>query len=77
METISQDIIRNVLFYFGDQRGWPAGSFVSHLLRAFQCADPENFFRLSRAFPDHAWAMRTVMNDEHGMETLAGMLTRE
>lgn len=74
MEKLGQDVIRHVLWYFGDYKnGWEPGSFARHLLGAFQCADPQNTLRLEVGFPDYAWAMRTAMRDEHGMGLLVAM----
>lgn len=76
METsIEPEVIRHVLGYFGDvENGWEAGSFTYNIMRAFQCADPPNFLKLSIGFPDYAWAMRTVMRDENGMALLRAMV---
>jgi hypothetical protein len=74
MEKLSQGVIRNVLWYFGDyENGWEPGHFTRLLLAAFQCADPQNTLRLEVGFPDYAWAMRTAMRDEDGMGLLVAM----
>jgi hypothetical protein len=74
MEKLSEECIRHVLGYFGDvDNGWEAGSFHYNIMRAFQCADPGNFLKLEVGFPDYAWAMRTVLRDEHGMDLLRAM----
>jgi hypothetical protein len=71
---MEKQVIRHVLWYFGDERGWEPGGFTQLILKAMQMADPENFLRLSVAFPQEAKAMRLVLGDHDGIHELADML---
>jgi hypothetical protein len=71
---MEKQVIRHVLWYFGDERGWEPGGFTQLILTAMQKADPENFLRLSVAFPQEAKAMRMVLGDIDGIRELADML---
>jgi hypothetical protein len=76
METtvLEKEVIRHVLWYFGDERGWEPGGFTRLILAAMQKADPGNFLRLSVAFPQEAKAMRIVLGSSDGINELAEML---
>lgn len=71
---MDQEVIRHVLWYFGDVRGWEPGGFTRQILAAMQKADPYNFLRLSVAFPQEAKAMRIVLGSSEGIQELAAML---
>lgn len=71
---MDEQVIRHVLYYFGDEKGWEPGGFTLLILRAMQKADPLNFLRLSVAFPEEAKAMRLVLGSTEGIKELADML---
>ncbi|HJW01591.1 MAG TPA: hypothetical protein VJ617_21065 [Arthrobacter sp.] len=71
---MNEDVIRNVLHYFGEPGGWPAGSFTSNIMRAYQGADPGNRARLRLGFPELAEAMDLVLGSMEGIDKLRDRL---
>jgi hypothetical protein len=59
-----------VLHWAGQQGGYPAGSFVGHLLDAFGSADPENFRLLTSAYPTLGAAMAIYKHWGNGVAVL-------
>jgi hypothetical protein len=66
-----------VLHWAGQDGGYPAGSFVSHLLEAFSCADPKNFYLLHRAFPNLGAAMVIYKHIPDGTAFLQRTVTEQ
>lgn len=58
-----------VLSYYGEG-GYAPGSFTQPLIRAMVAADPVNFYKLSREFPEIAAAIRTVAHEPGGVQRL-------
>lgn len=54
---MDQNVIREVLYFYGAPDGWQPGSFTEALIRAFALADAMNFAKLKSAFPDYGEAV--------------------
>lgn len=78
--TIPPDVAAHVLFHYGRDGGYQAGSFTTALLTAMATADPSNLDRLAAGFPEYVAAVTAIQYDPHGVERLqdiaAGRCTR-
>ncbi len=78
--TIPPDIAAHVLFHYGRDGGYQAGSFTTALLSAMGTADPSNLDRLAAGFPGYVAAVTAIQYDPNGIERLqdiaAGRCTR-
>lgn len=78
--TIPADVAAHVLFHYGRDGGYRAGSFTQQLLTTMALADPANLDRLAAGFPDYVAAITAIQYDPDGTERLrdlaAGRYTR-
>lgn len=78
--TIPPDVAAHVLFHYGRDGGYQAGSFTTALLSAMGTADPSNLDRLAAGFPEYVAAITAIQYDPAGVERLqdiaAGRCTR-
>jgi hypothetical protein len=78
--TIPPDVAAHVLFHYGREGGYQAGSFTTALLSAMGTADPSNLDRLTAGFPEYVAAVTAIQYDPNGVERLqdiaAGRCTR-
>lgn len=78
--TIPVDVAAHVLFHYGREGGYQAGSFTEQLLTAIGMADPGNTDRLGLGFPEYVAAVTAIQYDPNGVERLqdiaAGRCTR-
>lgn len=69
---MDQNVIREVLYFYGAPGGWQPGSFAEALIRALTLADSVNFAKLKSAFPDYGEAVAIAKSV--GIEALASQL---
>lgn len=78
--TIPADVAAHVLFHYGREGGYQAGSFTTALLTAMGTADPSNLDKLALGFPGYVAAVTAIHYDPNGIERLqdiaAGRCTR-
>ncbi|MFF4536600.1 hypothetical protein [Streptomyces aureus] len=78
--SIPPDVAAHVLFHYGREGGYQAGSFTTSLLTAMGTADPSNLDRLALGFPEYVAAVTAIQYDPDGVEQLqdiaAGRCTR-
>lgn len=78
--TITPDVAAHVLFHYGRDGGYQAGSFTTNLLNAMGTADPGNLDRLATGFPEYVAAVTAIQYDPNGVQRLqdiaAGRCTR-
>jgi hypothetical protein len=78
--TIPADVAAHVLFHYGREGGYQAGSFTEQLLTTISMADPANTTRLGLGFPDYVAAVTAIQYDPNGVARLqdlaAGRCTR-
>ncbi|MEY9995816.1 hypothetical protein ABIE67_007848 [Streptomyces sp. V4I8] len=68
--TIPPDVAAHVLFHYGREGGYQAGSFTTALLSAMGTADPTNLGRLAAGFPEYVAAVTAIHYDPNGVERL-------
>lgn len=69
MDTeITSTVANHVLFHTG-HGGYPAGSFTTALLRAWEQADQSNAARLTTGWPDYAAAF-ALITERGGLDRL-------
>jgi len=77
---IPADVAAHVLFHYGREGGYQAGSFTTALLSAMGTADPSNLDRLAVGFPEYVAAVTAIQYDPNGIARLqdiaAGRCTR-
>jgi hypothetical protein len=78
--TIPADVAAHVLFHYGHDGGYQAGSFTTHLITTIDAADPGNTDRVAVGFPEYVAAVTAIQYDPQGVERLkdiaAGRCTR-
>ena len=78
--NIPPDVAAHVLFHYGRDGGYQAGSFTTALLAAMGTADPSNLGKLASGFPEYVAAVIAMHYDPNGVERLqdiaAGRCTR-
>jgi hypothetical protein len=76
--TVTAEVARGVLHYFGDSNlGRDEGSFFNRLLALFTAADTENRERLRALYPEHLHAWEMVLREGWGLEWLRGIAKAE
>jgi hypothetical protein len=68
--TIPPDVAAHVLFHYGCEGGYQAGSFTEQLLTTIAMADEANTHRLSLGFPEYVAAVTAIQYDPDGVERL-------
>ncbi|MFE5368115.1 hypothetical protein [Streptomyces mirabilis] len=68
--TIPPDVAAHVLFHYGREGGYQAGSFTTDLLAAMGKADPTNLDRLALGFPAYVAAVTAIQYDPNGVAHL-------
>jgi hypothetical protein len=68
--TIPPEVAAHVLFHYGREGGYQAGSFTTALLAAMGTADPSNLDRLAAGFPEYVAAVTAIHYDPDGVERL-------
>ncbi|MDR3036165.1 MAG: hypothetical protein LBV78_24245 [Kitasatospora sp.] len=64
--SIPVDAAAHVLFHYGHDGGYQAGSFFTQLITTMAGADPTNLARLALGFPGYAAAVTLIQNDRNG-----------
>lgn len=72
--TIPPDVAAHVLFHYGREGGYQAGSFTTALLAAMGTADPSNLDRLAAGFPEYVAAITAIQYDPDGVERLQSIV---
>jgi hypothetical protein len=72
--TIPPDVAAHVLFHYGRDGGYQAGSFTTALLAVMGTADPSNLDRLAAGFPDYVAAVTAIQYDPDGVERLQAIV---
>ncbi|WP_344568984.1 hypothetical protein [Streptomyces axinellae] len=67
--TITPTVAAHVLWMF-DRGGYPPGTFIQRLLRAWDCADEGNAARLEMAYPEYGAAVNAAQHDPGGIARL-------
>jgi hypothetical protein len=75
--TIPADVAAHVLFHYGHDGGYQAGSFTTALLNAAGTADPSNLDRLAAGFPEYVAAVTAIQYDPQGVERLQAIVRGE
>lgn len=75
--TITPDVAAHVLFHYGRDGGYQAGSFTTALLNAMGTADPANLDRLAAGFPEYVAAVTAIHYDPDGVERLQRIVRGE
>jgi hypothetical protein len=65
--TIPADVAAHVLFHYGHEGGYQAGSFTESLIVAIEMADPVNRDRLALGFPEYVAAIVAMSYDPNGV----------
>jgi len=71
--TIPPDVAAHVLFHYGLDGGYQAGSFTTSLLNAMGTADPSNLNKLAAGFPEYVAAVTAIQYDPAGVERLQNL----
>ncbi|MEU0847667.1 hypothetical protein ABZ387_06830 [Streptomyces flaveolus] len=78
--SIPADVAAHVLFHYGHDGGYQAGSFTTNLITTIDSADPANTDRLAAGFPEYVAAVTAIQYDPDGVARLqdiaAGRCTR-
>lgn len=75
--TIPPDVAAHVLYHYGREGGYQAGSFTTALLHAMGTADPANLDRLAAGFPDYVAAVTAIQYDPDGVQRLQAIVRGE
>lgn len=75
--TIPPDVAAHVLFHYGREGGYQAGSFTTALLTAMGTADPSNLDKLAAGFPEYVAAVTAIHYDPDGVERLQRIVRGE
>lgn len=75
--AISADTAAHVLWHYGHDGGYQAGSFTEQLLTAMGMADPTNLHRLALGFPDYVAAVHAIQYDPDGVANLQKIVRGE
>jgi hypothetical protein len=75
--TIPPDVAAHVLFHFGHDGGYQAGSFTTHLIVAIDSADPSNKARLAAGFPEYVAAVTAIQYDRDAVGYLQRIVRGE
>lgn len=75
--TIPPDVAAHVLFHYGREGGYQAGSFTTALLSAMGTADPANLDRLALGFPEYVAAVTAMQYDPDGVARLQAIVRGE
>jgi hypothetical protein len=75
--TIPPDVAAHVLFHYGREGGYQAGSFTEQLLTTIAMADQTNTHRLSLGFPEYVAAVTAIQYDPDGVARLQAVARGE
>lgn len=75
--TIPPDVAAHVLFHYGREGGYQAGSFTEQLLTTIGMADPANRNRISLGFPDYVAAVVAIQYHPDGVARLQAIVRGE
>jgi hypothetical protein len=75
--TIPPDVAAHVLFHYGCDGGYQAGSFTTSLLTTMGMADPSNLDKLAAGFPEYVAAVTAIQYDPAGVERLQAIARGE
>ncbi|MET9956678.1 hypothetical protein ABZ135_34740 [Streptomyces sp. NPDC006339] len=67
---IPAETAAHVLFHYGRDGGYQAGSFTEQLITAIDMADPANRDKLAAGFPDYVAAVVAIQYDPNGVHHL-------
>jgi hypothetical protein len=68
--TIPPDVAAHVLFHYGREGGYQAGSFTTSLITTIDMADPGNKDRLALGFPAYVAACTAMQYDPNAVTYL-------
>ncbi|CAL9663868.1 hypothetical protein SUDANB1_07112 [Streptomyces sp. enrichment culture] len=75
--AIPTDVAAHVLFHYGHEGGYQAGSFTTNLIVAIDSADPSNKARLGLGFPEYVAAVNAMQYSHNGVEYLQSIVRGE
>ncbi|MFJ7111746.1 hypothetical protein ACIQW4_01030 [Streptomyces albogriseolus] len=75
--SIPADVAAHVLFHYGHDGGYQAGSFTTSLLTTIGMADPSNMDRLAAGFPEYVAAVTAIQYDPDGVARLEAIARGE
>jgi hypothetical protein len=75
--SIPADVAAHVLFHYGHDGGYQAGSFTTSLLTTIGTADPSNMDRLAAGFPEYVAAVTAIQYDPDGVAHLQAIVRGE
>jgi hypothetical protein len=75
--TIPADVAAHVLFHYGHDGGYQAGSFTTSLLTTMGMADPSNLDKLATGFPEYVAAVTAIQYDPDGVARLQAIVRGE
>lgn len=73
--TIPAETAAHVLFHYGRDGGYQAGSFTEQLITTIDMADPGNRDKLALGFPDYVAAVVAIQYDPQGVTRLQQIAT--
>ena len=65
--AIPAETAAHVLFHYGRDGGYQAGSFTEQLIKTIDMADPGNRDKLAVGFPDYVAAVVAIQYDPNGV----------
>ena len=68
--TIPAETAAHVLFHYGRDGGYQAGTFTEQLITTIDMADPGNRDKLAAGFPDYVAAVVAIQYDPQGVTCL-------
>ncbi|WP_328336824.1 hypothetical protein [Streptomyces violaceus] len=71
---IPAETAAHVLFHYGHDGGYQAGTFTTNLITAIDSADPSNKARLELGFPDYVAAVNAMQYSHNGVEYLQSIV---
>ncbi|MEU2566574.1 hypothetical protein [Streptomyces althioticus] len=72
--SIPADVAAHVLFHYGHDGGYQAGSFTTSLISTIDMADEANRDRLSTAFPEYVAAVTAIKYDPDSVAHLQAIV---
>ena len=73
--TIPAETAAHVLFHYGRDGGYQAGTFTEQLITTIDMADPGNRDKLALGFPDYVAAVVAIQYDPQGVTRLQQIAT--
>jgi len=75
--SIPAEVAAHVLFHYGHDGGYQAGTFTTNLITTIDSADPSNKARLAAGFPEYVAAVTAMQYSHTGAEYLQSIARGE